>query len=125
MQESLERLGRFDPHRARERFAAGFEPARTRHIVVNDERVGFVVVKPADGLLLLDHLYIASAWQGRGIGAAVLVQIFAEADAQGVPLRVGALRQSASNRFYQRHGFVWVESGEWDHYYARPAVNLQ
>lgn len=123
MQESLERLGRFDPQRARERFAAGFEPNRTRHIVVNDERVGFVVVKPADGLLLLDHLYIAPARQGRGIGAAVLVQIFAEADARGLPLRVGALRQSASNRFYQRHGFVWVESGEWDHYYVRPAVN--
>jgi hypothetical protein len=46
MRESLERIGRFDPVRARERFAAGFAAACTRHIEANGERVGFVVVKP-------------------------------------------------------------------------------
>jgi hypothetical protein len=46
MRASLERIGRFDPGRARERFLAGFSPAHTRHIVVAGERVGFVVVKP-------------------------------------------------------------------------------
>jgi len=33
MRESLERLGRFDLQRARDRFLAGFEPALTRHVV--------------------------------------------------------------------------------------------
>src|SRR5437660_5430228 len=36
MRESLERIGRFDPARARERFAAGFDPARTRHVEVDE-----------------------------------------------------------------------------------------
>lgn len=122
MRESLERIGRFDPVRARERFASGFVPARTRLIVVDGERVGFVVVKPDGGALLLDHLYVRPGSQGQGIGAAVLALVFAEADAKAVALRVGALRNSASNRFYLRHGFQLVERGEFDNYYVRPGA---
>jgi GNAT superfamily N-acetyltransferase len=116
MRESLERIGRFDPVRARERFASGFSPEHTRHILAGQERVGFVVVRPQDGGLLLDHLYIRPGSQGGGIGAAVLAHVFAEADARALPLRVGALRDSAANRFYVRHGFVLVEQGEFDNY---------
>ncbi|WP_082151617.1 GNAT family N-acetyltransferase [Caenimonas sp. SL110] len=121
MRESLERVGRFDASRARERFLSGFVPEHTRHVVVDGERVGFVVVKPAGHALLLDHLYIRPAFQRRGIGAAVLETVFAEADAKNQPLRVGALTGSDSNRFYQRHGFELTERAQWDNYYLRVA----
>ncbi|AIY43476.1 Acetyltransferase [Collimonas arenae] len=87
--------------------------------MVNQQRAGFVVVKPGPDQLLLDHLYIRPDCQGQGIGAAVLEKIFAEADAQAMPLRVGALRDSDSNRFYQRHGFQFLSEEEWDIYYIR------
>nr|WP_232906008.1 MULTISPECIES: GNAT family N-acetyltransferase [Pseudomonas syringae group] len=120
MRESLERVGRFDPVRARERFREGFSAPDTRYIEVADNRVGFVVVKAlADGLVL-DHLYIKPDAQGQGTGSAVLRQVFAEADATSSTLRVGALKESDSNRFYLRHGFQLVESGEFDNYYVRP-----
>jgi GNAT superfamily N-acetyltransferase len=121
MRESLERIGRFDPQRARERFLAGFAPEYTHHLVVDTQRVGFVVVRPVGDDLLLDHLYIQPACQGRGIGAAVLAHVFAQADALGKAVRVGALRESDANRFYARHGFALVEQAEWDNYYIRPA----
>jgi GNAT superfamily N-acetyltransferase len=119
MRESLERIGRFDPVRARERFLNGFEAAATRHIVLNDERVGFLVVKPRAEHLLLDHLYVLPAFQGRGIGGEVLLHVCAEALQARLPIRVGALRESASNRFYLRHGFVKVAEEEFDIYYLR------
>lgn len=119
MRESLERVGRFDPLRARERFRSGFSPQFTRYIEVADERVGFVVVKPMIDGLLLDHLYIKQSAQGAGVGSTVLRQVFREADVTGLPVRVGALRESASNRFYVRHGFQFVESDEFDNYYIR------
>jgi GNAT superfamily N-acetyltransferase len=122
MRESLERIGRFDPARARERFRASFAPAFTRHILWQSERVGFVAVSPAPEGLSLDHLYLAPGHQGRGIGSAVLAIVLAEADAAGLALRVGALRESDSQRFYLRHGFVPAEEGEWDIYYVRPAL---
>lgn len=123
MRESLEALGRFDPVRARNRFLEGFSPAHTRHINFGNQRAGFVAIKPKDNALLLDHLYVLPAFRGKGIGAAVLKMIFAEADAQSLPLHVGALRESASNRFYLRHGFAKTDEGEWDNYYVRPPAS--
>lgn len=123
MQESLTRIGRFDPLRARDRFLAGFEPSLTQHIVWQGQRVGFVVVKPQDNALLLDHLYIHPDAQGRGIGSEVLYKVFSRANASSQAVRVGALRESASNQFYQRHGFVLTDSGEFDHYYVRHPVS--
>ncbi|WP_183131997.1 GNAT family N-acetyltransferase [Pseudomonas syringae group genomosp. 3] len=119
MRDSLERLGRFDPVRARERFLDGFSAPCTRYIEVAGERVGFVVIKAADDHLLLDHLYIMPSAQGQGIGSAVLAQVFEQADALSSAVRVGALKESASNRFYLRHGFQLFESGEFDNYYVR------
>lgn len=117
MRDSLTRIGRFDPQRARERFLSGYAPAYTRHIEVTGRRVGFVVVRPQPNALLLDHLYIHPSSQGQGLGASVLARIIDEARAQGLPLKVGALRNSDSNRFYLRHGFKLVAQEEFDNYY--------
>jgi GNAT superfamily N-acetyltransferase len=121
MRESLERVGRFDPQRARERLSRGFQPAHTRHILRSGELVGFVVVVPRDDGWLLDHLYIHPGAQGAGIGSWVLGQVLAEADAARAPVSVTALKHSDANRFYQRHGFELQAEGEWDWYYLRAA----
>ena len=120
MRESLERVGRFDPARARERLRSSFVPERTRFVVLAGERVGFFATQDGPEGLQLDHLYIHPGFQGRGIGSAVLKQVLVEADERCVAVLVGALRESASNRFYERHGFVLVSEGEWDNYYVRP-----
>jgi GNAT superfamily N-acetyltransferase len=125
MRESLERAGRFDPDRARARFLDNFSPEYTRDIVEGDVRVGFFVVRPEGGALLLDHLYVHPSRQGRGIGAAVLRSVFADADARGLEVRVGALRGSDSNLFYIRHGFEMVSQAEFDNYYVRrPQIRM-
>ena len=119
MRQSLERIGRFDPTRARDRFTRSFDPACTRHIVANGQRVGFIVVKQEAEGLLLDHLYLYHGRQGQGIGGRVLVDLFADADARQLPVHVGALRESAANGFYVRHGFHQVSESEFDIFYRR------
>lgn len=121
MRESLERVGRFDPQRARERLSRGFQPAHTRHILREGELVGFVVVVPRERDWLLDHLYIHPSAQRQGIGAWVLAQVLRDADALHMPVSVTALKHSDANRLYQRHGFELQAEGEWDLYYLRPA----
>lgn len=123
MRDSLERVRRFDPQRARDRFLDTFEPRFTRAVLQRGQRVGFVVVRPYRDDLLLDHLYIHPSHQGRGIGAAVLEAVFAEVDAQGANLRVTALRGSDSNRFYRSHGFELAEEAEFDIHYVRMRAN--
>ena len=46
MRESLERIGRFDPVRARQRFLSSFLAEHTRAIVLEGQTVGFFVVRP-------------------------------------------------------------------------------
>ncbi len=122
MRESLLALGRFDPKRARERLASQFDAACTRHIEVAEQRVGFFVVKERDGEWWLEHFYVRPSLQGRGLGSAVLSRVLAEADARGLSVTLTALRGSAANRFYQRHGFVQVGESEWDVHYRRDAA---
>jgi ribosomal protein S18 acetylase RimI-like enzyme len=119
MRESLERVQRFDPQRARQRLLNNFAAAHTRHVVADGQRVGLVVVRPHEEEWLLDHLYLHPQHQRQGIGAAVMGLVFAEADRAGKRLRVGALKESAANAFYRRHGFRLVEQAEWDNYYVR------
>lgn len=122
MRPSLERVGRFDPARASERLLATFDPDATWHVLADGERAGFFVARVANGELLLDHLYVDPRHQGRGLGAAVLAHVFAQADAQRLDVVVGALKQSDSNRFYARHGFEPVAETDWDvHHVRRPA----
>ncbi|MFO1312061.1 MAG: GNAT family N-acetyltransferase [Burkholderiales bacterium] len=121
MRESLESAGRFDPERARARFLDAFDPSCTREILDDGTRVGLIVVRHASDHVLLDHLYILPSAQGRGIGSDVVGLVIAEADVTGKPLRVGALKESRSNEFYRRHGFVPRRSSECDHHYERPA----
>jgi GNAT superfamily N-acetyltransferase len=121
MRPSLERLGRFDPARARARLVDGFDPDCTRLVLAGGECAGFLVVKAESDALLLEHLYVRPLWQGRGIGGVALGFVLREADEARRALRVTALRESDSNRFYARHGFRKVGESEWDiHYFRAP-----
>ncbi|MBL8349591.1 MAG: GNAT family N-acetyltransferase [Burkholderiaceae bacterium] len=127
MRESLQRMGRYAPQRARERLSRAFEPTHTRHVLCGGERVGFVVLLPMPTLvpdhLVLDHLYIAPQAQRQGIGSWVMAQVLAEADRLGLAVRVTALKLSDANRFYRRHGFELQHESEWDLHYLRPAAD--
>lgn len=119
MRESLERVGRFDPQRARDRLRASYAPEHTRVIEIDGQRVGFFTVRPTADGLSLDHLYIHPTFQNRGIGGIVMHQVLAQADGIGMAISVGALRESASNAFYQRHGFIKSHETEFDVHYTR------
>lgn len=119
MRDSLVRVGRFDPQRARQRLRAGYSPEDTWAIVLDDVRVGFYTLRREADALKLDHLYILPAHQAKGLGAEVLRRILRRADRDGLPVRLGALRDSDANRFYQRHGFERTGEDSWDIYYER------
>ncbi len=119
MRASLEHLGRYDEARARKRLAEGFAPDQTRHIVLHGQRVGFVVLKRLSHVLRLNHLYIDPPAQRQGLGHQVLTWVCEQADRAQLPLELCALKGSAANRFYLRHGFVMTGEGDWDIDYVR------
>jgi GNAT superfamily N-acetyltransferase len=125
MRPSLERVGRFDPARSRERLAAGFDSSRMQHILLDGERVGFFTLKPeGTAALRLDHLYLQSSACGRGIGSWLIGRILLKAQAETLSVRVTALKESDANRFYVRHGFAIQAEDGVDLHYAWPAMEV-
>jgi GNAT superfamily N-acetyltransferase len=106
MRADLERLGRFDEHRVRQRLRDSFSTQHTSIIMIDHELAGCVTVRPANGGQLLEHFYLAPHHQGRGLGSAVLRAILERTDAQGMIVRLNVLQGSAARRLYERHGFV-------------------
>lgn len=117
MRPSLEAIGRFDPHRAKQRFLANFDPAQTRKVIIDFELAAFFVVIDNEDHLYLDHLYVSPNHQSSGIGTKLLGVVKAQAREQGKPIRLGALIGSRSNQFYQFHGFIKTHETEFDIYY--------
>ncbi|MFD9215523.1 MULTISPECIES: GNAT family N-acetyltransferase [unclassified Streptomyces] len=106
LRPDLERLGRYDGWRVRQRLRDGFAAAHTWVIEVGDAFAGCVSLRPAGDAHWLEHFYLAPRLQGRGIGAAVLQGLLEACDRDGVRVRLNVLQGSAARRLYERHGFV-------------------
>ncbi|XVV17410.1 N-acetyltransferase family protein [Actinoplanes sp. CA-131856] len=107
LRPDLERLGRFDEHRVRQRLRDSFSPQHTSIILYAGEFAGSITMRPG----WLEHFYLASALHGRGLGSAVLRAVLARSDADGEAVRLNVLRGSQAVRLYERHGFT-VESAD-------------
>ncbi len=124
MRPDLERLGRYDEHRVRQRLRDGFSPAHTSIVLLGPDRAfaGSVTVRPADqGGRLLEHFYLHPRHQGQGLGTAVLRHLLADADTAGEPVRLDVLQGSPARRLYERHGFRLEREDEIDVFLLRPA----
>jgi len=125
MRGSLERVGRFDPDRARARFLASFQPDLMRLAYLDEEFVGCVTVREEQlSASWIEHFYIEPEYQSRGFGGRIMLRLIDEAEAQRRVLRLAVLRDSDADRFYRRYGFVEVRREEWDIFYERRPASL-
>lgn len=119
MRPDLERLGRFDEHRVRQRLRDSFSPQHTSIILADDAFAGCVTLRPAENGQWLEHFYLEPGIQGRGLGSAVLRALLERADADAVPVRLNVLQGSAARRLYERHGFTVEDQDPIDVYMVR------
>lgn len=106
LRDDLERLGRYDEQRVRQRLRDGFDPAHTWVIEVGGAFAGCVALRRAGDAHWLEHFYLAPHLQGRGIGSGVLRGLLERCDRDGVLVRLNVLRGSPARRLYERHGFT-------------------
>ncbi|WP_027342345.1 GNAT family N-acetyltransferase [Hamadaea tsunoensis] len=122
MRPDLERLGRYDPVYVRQRLRDAYQPEHTWIVEVAGEFAGSVALRPAaDGTRWLEHFYLAESAQGRGIGGAILRELLAGCDRDGVDVRLNVLTGSPARRLYERHGFVAESEDEVDVFMLRRA----
>lgn len=106
MRADLERLGRFDEGRVRQRFRDAFVADDLSVVEAEGRFVGCVALRRADDAYWLEHFFLDPTLQGRGLGSAVLRTLLDRADAEGVVVRLNVLQGSPARRLYERHGFV-------------------
>ncbi|MFE2095895.1 GNAT family N-acetyltransferase [Streptomyces sp. NPDC059468] len=106
MRADLERLGRYDEQRVRQRLRDRFAPAHTWVIEAAGAFAGCVALRPAADAHWLEHFYLAPHLQGSGIGGAVLRELLERCDRDGTPVRLQVLQGSTARRLYERHGFT-------------------
>jgi GNAT superfamily N-acetyltransferase len=105
LRADLERLGRYDEQRVRQRLRDRFDPAHTWVIEVSGAFAGCVALRPSKDAHWLEHFYLAPHLQRSGIGSGVLRQLLESCDRRGVPVRLNVLQGSPARRLYERHGF--------------------
>ncbi|MCG5473004.1 GNAT family N-acetyltransferase [Micromonospora sp. LAH09] len=106
LRADLERLGRYDGQRVRQRLRDGFAPAYTWVVEVGGAFAGCVALRPAADAHWLEHFYLAPHLHGSGLGTAVLRALLDCCDRDGTMVRLNVLRGSAARRLYERHGFT-------------------
>jgi GNAT superfamily N-acetyltransferase len=120
MRPDLERLGRYDEHRVRQRLRDSFSARHMSIVVVDGEPAGSVTLRPARDAHWLEHFYLAPRHQGRGLGSAVLCSVLEATDSAGTTVRLNVLRGSAARRLYERPGFVVESQDPVDVFMVRP-----
>jgi GNAT superfamily N-acetyltransferase len=108
LRPDLERLGRFDPVRVRQRFLSAFDPVVTQVVLLSGQEAGSIAVRPDQGSLWIEHFYLRADCQGKGIGSLVLQRQLGVSQGDR-PFRLNVLQGSRAQALYERHGFV-VES---------------
>lgn len=115
LRDDLGRLKRFDPVRVRERFRAAFDPASTRVIVVGGQDAGSIALRCATDGTWIEHFYLDSKVQGRGIGSSILESVLNDS----AVFHLNVLQGSPARRLYERHGFVLDSEDEVDVFMVR------
>ncbi|MBM7437044.1 GNAT family N-acetyltransferase [Streptomyces sp. HB132] len=119
MRPDLERLGRYDEHRVRQRLRDAYVPGHTSVVEADGAVTGCVALRPSAEGCWLEHFYLAPEVQGGGIGTAVLTRLLARTDAQGVTVKLNVLQGSAARSLYERHGFALEREDPVDVYMVR------
>ena len=102
-------------------FREHFQPERLRIIEVDGADVGVIGFDIDAERLYIGPIEVDPRLQGRGVGSAALAELFAIADAAGVPCTLQVLKVNHSAfRLYRRVGFEVFEETETHHRMRRP-----
>ena len=112
LREYIEYVRGWDEGREEERFRGNFHAESTTVIQSDYQVIGFLGVRPENGVLYVAQAYIIPEYQGRGIGTALIREVLA----RGLPVEWWVLKlNTGARRLYERLGFRVKCEGETDY----------
>ncbi len=95
----------WDPEDQRRRFDAAFAPEQSLIVVADGSDVGVLTVVRRPAEVWLDLVELLPAYQGRGLGTAIVRDVVADAHRDGLPVALQVLKNNPARRLYARLGF--------------------
>jgi ribosomal protein S18 acetylase RimI-like enzyme len=122
MREYVEAVWGWDVAFQERFFREQFRPERLRIIELDGQAVGVIGFDVDAERLYIGPIEVDPVVQGRGVGSAALVEMFAIADAAGVPATLQVLKVNRNAfRLYRRLGFEVFEETDTHFRMRRPA----
>jgi ribosomal protein S18 acetylase RimI-like enzyme len=118
MREAVEAMWGWDEQVQDELFEKGFTPENQWIVHMDGQDVGVIGVTRRPSEYFLDNIQIVPAYQGRGIGSALILELQDRADREGVPIGLQVIRSNRARKFYERLGFVVTHRSD-THYIMR------
>lgn len=112
MREHLERIGRFDPARRRDRMRRQFDAGIVHVIEQDGAMAGCIGIEDRGAAVEIHSLFLDTHAQRQGLGEAVFRATLAAHP--GRPFRIEVLKQSPARRFWERQGFVLTGEAAFD-----------
>jgi ribosomal protein S18 acetylase RimI-like enzyme len=101
----IRQFGTWDEARQDGFFADAWAPEATEIIIADGVECGYCVVELRDNAMHLVDLVISPAYQGLGIGTAILTNLQHQAATMGVPIHLRVLHANRAKELYARRGF--------------------
>jgi ribosomal protein S18 acetylase RimI-like enzyme len=121
LREYIEPIWGWHEEWQQEYFRAKFDPRKRQIIVVEGQDAGVVVVENRPEELYLGLIELLPRFQRRGLGAAIVNQLKAEAEATNRPLTLDVLKTNhPARRLYEQLGLGVVADEEHRHRMSYP-----
>lgn len=98
------------------KFDEFYRESETSIISSGGRDIGWMGVARIDGAIELDGVYIASEYQRRGLGTALIRGLMLQARLEGKPLRLSTAKINPARELYRRLGFVEAEEDRYKVY---------
>jgi ribosomal protein S18 acetylase RimI-like enzyme len=108
----------WDENFQKKHFSRNFNPMNSQIILVNGVEVGELSVQDLADELFLSRILIKPAYQGQGLGTALIHGLQKQAQARKVPVTLQVLKVNPAHRLYKRLGFQIVEESN-THYWMK------
>jgi ribosomal protein S18 acetylase RimI-like enzyme len=105
-------------------FRDWFRPTIIQLILVDGQPAGLLAVRREPTEFYLSNIEIVPAYQGRGLGTAVVHGVLDEARRAGLPVSLQVLKINRARRLYERLGFAAFDETE-THYLMRTDARNQ
>ena len=93
-------------------------------IVLDGERIGTVSIDDMGDHLVLAEFYIRPAFHRQGIGTRILGSVLADAERNGLTVRLQCLKWNPARSLYERHGFTTIGETETHLLMERPVDRI-